>query len=323
MRLPENQNFHTISGRQYAQISPDKVGLQQPAADGTIAVLYANGIIMNGGGHTSRFGQQTIITAPWFRKQLTHITGNPRVKALVIRLNSPGGSASASDVIWNLIRQTTKQMPVVISMGPVAASGAYYISSAADAIVADPTTITGSIGVFAIHFNAKQFFNNKLGITFDNVESNKHANWLSPVHEFTPVEKEAFKENITAFYHNFLKKVAQGRGMTIEQVNDIAQGHVWSGVDAKKHNLVDKLGGLQKAIHLAAKKAGLSHYETLALPHPKGLLFQFSRFIRTRVETAFNNVFSQTKKVRTFMQKMNLLRQRGAMLLFPYQIRFR
>src|SRR5699024_3275861 len=148
--------------------------------------------------------------------------------ALVIRINSPGGSGSASDVIWNMIRQTTQKMPVVVSMGAVDASGGYYISSAADAIVADPATITGSIGVFAIHFNAKQFFNDKLGITFDDVKSNKHADWLSPVHTFTPGEKEAFKANITAFYHNFLEKVAQGRGMSVEQVDSIAQGRVWS-----------------------------------------------------------------------------------------------
>jgi protease-4 len=317
--------FHTISGNRYALVSPKAAGLHQSETDGTIAVLYANGMIMNGGGHSIRFGQQHILTAPWFRKQLHRITDNHRVKALVIRINSPGGSGSASDAIWNMIRQTTQKMPVVVSMGAVDASGGYYISSAADAIVADPMTITGSIGVFAIHFNANQFFNDKLGITFDNIKSNKHADWLSPVHKFTRGEKKAFKANITAFYHNFLQKVAEGRGMSVEQVDKIAQGRVWSGKDAKKHHLVDTLGGLQKALRVAADKAGITHYKTLVFPKQKGFLHQLFTSSKYRVQSTFSKILgsNQLKKLNEINKQMHLLKQRGAWLLFPYQIKMR
>jgi protease-4 len=321
MGLKKDKNFHTIDGNRYALVRPQTAGVQQSNPDGTIAILYANGMILNGGGHTKRFGQQHIITAPWFKDQLKRIKDNHHIKAIVIRINSPGGSGSASDEIWNMIRQTTKKIPVVVSMGAVDASGGYYISSAADAIVANPTTITGSIGVFSIHFNARRFFNNKLGITFDDIKSNKHADWLSPVHKFTPSEKKAFKANITAFYHNFLGKVAKGRGMSVEQVDKIAQGRVWSGKDAKRHHLVDELGGLQKALKIAAGKAGLAHYKTDSFPKQRGFIQQFFNSIQHRTQSAFSKILGDDKQLKGLNKQRMLIKQRGALLLFPYQIK--
>jgi protease-4 len=320
MELKEDENFHTVYGSRYALVSPEEAGLHQPEPDGTIAVLYANGMILNGGGHTNRFGQQHIITAPWFKSQLKHIQDNHHIKALVIRINSPGGSGSASDEIWHMIRQTTKKMPVVVSMGAVDASGGYYISSAADAIVANPTTITGSIGVFSIHFNARQFFNNKLGITFDDIKSNKHADWLSPVHKFTPSEKKAFKTNITAFYHNFLEKVAKGRGMSVEQVDEIARGRVWSGKDARKHHLVDTLGGLQKALNIAAGKANLEHYKTESFPKERGFIQQFFNSLQYRTQFTLAKILGRDNQLKDKNKRLLLLKQRGALLLFPYRL---
>ena len=323
MGLKQKQSFETISGARFASVSDKSAGLSRPKAEGTIGVIYANGPIMNGRGSSSRFGRQSIITAPWFRKQLQHITDNNQVKALVIRINTPGGSGSASDAIWNMIRQVRKKMPVIVSIGPVDASGGYYISAAADSIVAEPTTITGSIGVFALNFDAKQFFNDKLGITFDDVKSNKHADWMSPTRGFDPSEKEAFKANITEFYHSFLSKVAQGRGMTVDEVNKIAQGRVWSGRDAQKHNLVDVLGGLPKALQIAAKAAGLKHYQTDEFPKPQTLYEQLVHATNYRLHSALSEIFmpSASKQLTTFRQRIELLHKRGALLLFPYHIR--
>ncbi len=230
--LAEGQSLHTISGYRFARVSKKSAGMNLPKAEGTIGIIYANGVIKAGRGNINPLGKRHIITAPWFKKQLQHITDDSDIKALVIRINSPGGSGSASDVIWNMIRQTGKKMPVIVSMGPVAASGGYYIAAAADTIVAEPTSITGSIGVFGLKFNGKQFFNDKLGITFDGVKSNKHADWMSPVRSFTPSERKAFEKYTTLFYNTFLSKVAQGRGLKKARVQKIAQGRVWTGKDA-------------------------------------------------------------------------------------------
>jgi protease-4 len=226
-----------------------------------IAVVYAIGGIESGKGDDETIGSDRIA------KALRDARLDENVKAIVFRVNSPGGSALASDVIWRetqLIKASGK--PLVVSMGDYAASGGYYISCFADRIYAEPTTITGSIGVFGIIPNLQNFLDHKLGITTDQYETNPHAGMMGVTHPLDTVEKVAMQQMIGTIYHDFTSKVAQGRNLSIEFVDSIGQGRVWSGVDALGLGLVDELGGLQAAIAYAAQKANMSEYEISEYP---------------------------------------------------------
>ena len=196
------------------------------------------------------------------------------MKAIVLRVNSPGGSALAADVIWREVLLAKKAKPVVASMGDYAASGGYYILCAATKIIADPTTITGSIGVFGIVPNLKGLYNKQLGITFDNVKTNTYADFGATSRAMTKSEKGFYQSDVENIYQTFITHVAEGRGMTTAQVDSIGQGRVWSGVDAKKNGLVDEFGGLQKAIETAATLAKITDYKIQSLPEQKEPLQQ-------------------------------------------------
>lgn len=225
-----------------------------------IAVIYANGEIVGGEGNENIIGSERISRA------IRQARLDDQVKAVVLRVNSPGGSALASDVMWREIVLTKKVKPVIVSMGDVAASGGYYIACAADVIVAEPTTITGSIGVFGILFNAQKFFNNKLGITFDQVKTGKYADLGDYTRALTESERYIIQNEVNRIYEDFTQKVALGRNMPIEKVKNIAEGRVWSGIDAKRIGLIDEFGNTDTAIAIAAKKAKLSSYRVISLP---------------------------------------------------------
>ena len=228
-----------------------------------IALVYAQGDIIGGEGEENTIGSERI------SKAIREARLDENVKAIVLRVNSPGGSSLASDVIWREMALAKKAKPVVVSMGDVAASGGYYISCAADAIVAHPNTITGSIGVFGVFPNAKGLFENKFGITMDTVNTNKHSDILSPYRAAGKDESEVIQKWIENVYTDFITKVGEGRSMTPAQVDSIAQGRVWSAIDGKKIGLVDEFGGIKDAIALAAKKAKLKDYSILELPKQK------------------------------------------------------
>ena len=196
------------------------------------------------------------------------------IKAVVLRVNSPGGSGLASETIWREVRLTAAVKPVVVSMGDVAASGGYYIAAPATKIYAEPTTITGSIGVFGMIPNMKGFFNNKLGITFDGVKTHKYADMMTVSRPLTEVEKGKVQGYIDDFYSGFTQRVAEGRKLTVAQVDSIGQGRVWTGADAKARGLVDELGGLEDAITAAAELADLTEYKQVDLPKQKDLFQQ-------------------------------------------------
>jgi protease-4 len=196
------------------------------------------------------------------------------VKAIVLRVNSPGGDALASDVIWREVSLAAKSKPVVASFGDVAASGGYYISCAATKIMADPTTITGSIGVFGLVPNMKGMFNNKLGITFDNEKTNKNADYITVTSPLSPFQTGVLQNEIEHIYSTFVSKVAEGRKMTKESVDSIGQGRVWCAADAKRIGLVDAFGGLKESIEEAAKLANVSNYRIISLPEQKDLFTQ-------------------------------------------------
>jgi protease-4 len=221
-----------------------------------IAVILAEGgVAVEGDGLTSKE----------ICKLFQDVRKNKSIKTVVFRINSPGGSALASDEIWREVKLTNKVKKVIVSMGDVAASGGYYIAAPATYIFAEPTTITGSIGVFGMIPYTGKMFENKLGMTFDRATTNQHA-VLSTNRKLTPAELALIQEEVDNIYDEFLGKVAEGRKMTKEQVNVIARGRVWTGRDALKIGLVDKLGGIKDAINYAAKEYGIKDQKVLYYP---------------------------------------------------------
>jgi len=225
-----------------------------------IAVIYAQGEIQSGKG------QETVIGSERISKAIRKARLDAKVKAIVLRVNSPGGSALASDVIWREMRLAKAEKPLVVSMGDVAASGGYYIACDADKIYASPTTITGSIGVFGILMSLEELYTDKLGITFDQVKTNKFADLGTNTRPLSEEEYSIIQQSVVAVYDTFTSKVAQGRKMTQADVDSIGQGRIWSGENALSLNLIDEFGGLQKAIEGAAELAELEEYRLFELP---------------------------------------------------------
>lgn len=226
-----------------------------------IAVIYAVGSIIDGKGNMTTIGSETL------GREIRRAYKDKDVKAIVLRVNSPGGSALASDIIWSEIENAKAAgKKVVTSMGDYAASGGYYISCNSDAIVAQPNTLTGSIGVFGILPNLQECFKNKLGITIDVAKSNDHADAFTGMRAMTEEEYDHMQNSVNIVYNTFLNRVANGRNMTVAQVDSIGQGRVWSGTDALEIGLVDQLGTLDDAITLAAQLANLDQYDLAYYP---------------------------------------------------------
>ena len=218
-------------------------------SDNKIEVIYAEGQIVQGPSAKGTLGSETLAD------QLAEARMDEEVKAVVLRVNSPGGSALASEVMWREMELLRQQKPVIVSMGDYAASGGYYISAPADAIVADATTLTGSIGVFGMMFNAEKALQNKLGVTVDVAKSNPSADMGGVFRGVTSSEREFIMKGIEQVYTTFVNHVADGRNMTFDSVDAIGQGRVWTGSDGKRIGLVDQIGGLKYAIAIAADKA--------------------------------------------------------------------
>lgn len=252
-----------VSMVKYTDAPKPKSKEDKGLAKDKIAIIYASGSIEGGEGDNQTIGSDRI------SKAIRKARLDDKVKAIVLRVNSPGGSALASDVIWREVILAKAVKPVVASMGDVAASGGYYISCAADTIVASPNTITGSIGVFGLLLNMKSLLNNKFGITIDTVKTNRYADLGSAFRPLTQAERDIIQNSVNEIYHSFIGKVGEGRGMTTAQVDSIGQGRVWSGVDAKAIGLVDVLGGMEDAVEIAAKMAKLDHYRVAEYPEQK------------------------------------------------------
>ncbi len=225
-----------------------------------IAIIFAEGEIVSGKSKDGAMGSETIANA------IKEARKDDKVKAIVLRVNSPGGSALASDVMWRETQLAKESKPLVVSMGDVAASGGYYISCGADVIYAESSTVTGSIGVFGLIPNMSGMLKNKLGIHTDVVGTNTYADGLSPFRPLTQTERNALQDKIEFIYDDFTSKVAQGRNMTQAEVDSIGQGRVWNGLSAKRIGLVDEIGGLDDAIIKAAMLAELKDYKLKELP---------------------------------------------------------
>ena len=239
-----------------------------PVTGEHIAVYYAYGDIVDKASPQSIFQDDRQIVGNDMCKDLEDLAKDDDVKAVVIRVNSGGGSAYASEQIWHQISELKKVKPVVVSMSGAAASGGYYLSSNANWIVADPTTITGSIGIFGLFLDRSELYTKKLGINYAEVKTNRNSVFGASGHPFTPEQLSLLQNNVNRGYMLFKKRVAEGRKMTMEQVENIAQGRVWLGQDAIKLKLVDQLGGLDDAIAKAAKLAKMNDYESASYPSP-------------------------------------------------------
>lgn len=246
----------------YAYFTDKNKQKEKGDKDENIAVVYAVGGIESGKGDQETIGSETIAGA------IRDARLDEDIKAVVLRINSPGGSALASDVIWREVILTKAVKPVIVSMGDVAASGGYYIACAADKIYAQPNTITGSIGVFGVLPNFGPMLEDKFGITTDRVETNEHS-VLTLTQALTEDEKKIIQQGVDDIYDDFTKKVAEGRGMTQAEVDSIGQGRVWAGTDAINIGLVDELGGIDEALEYAAEMANIKKSDVYIKSYPE------------------------------------------------------
>lgn len=257
--------------RSYEAKKDDKKG-------GKLAIIYAEGGISSGDGGDGEIGSTSLSAT------IREAREDTTIKAIVFRVNSPGGSGLASEVIWREVKLASEAKPVVVSMGDVAASGGYYISAPATKIYAEPTTITGSIGVFGLIPNMQGFFNNKLGITFDGTKTHQYADMMTVSRPLTEQEKRMVQVWVDEFYDGFVERVAEGRKLTPAQVDSIGQGRVWTGADAKDRGLVDEMGGLEDAVRAAAELAGLTDYRKVELPEQEDFLKKLLKDLNTETK---------------------------------------
>lgn len=259
--IEKSKKINVLTNSQYASARPEP-----KVKSDKIALIYANGQIIDGNGDDSTIGSITL------SKAIREARENKSVKAIVMRVNSPGGSALASEVIRREVELAKAEKPFIISMGSYAASGGYWISTEGDRIFADPTTLTGSIGVFGTFPNAKKFLNETVGLTFDVVKTNENADFGSITEPLTDYQKKMLQKYVGNTYNDFTSLVARTRGLRQSYVDSIGQGRVWAGTDALELGLVDELGGLDKAIEYAAKQADLTDYSIKNYPKQKDLM---------------------------------------------------
>ncbi|GAB4374477.1 MAG: signal peptide peptidase SppA [Salibacteraceae bacterium] len=264
LSIEEDDDIETIEIDKYTKKAlPGKKGEKSWELKDEIALVYAVGSIGSGEGDDETIGSNTLA------KAIRDARKDDDIKAIVMRVSSPGGSALASEVIWREVKLAAESKPFIISFGPVAASGGYYISTHADRIFASPNTITGSIGVFGLLPDVRGLVTDKMGITFDNVKTHRHADFGSMTRGFDDAEMALIEHYVNETYQDFIEKVADGRNLDIDYVDSIARGRIWIGTDALEIGLVDEFGDLDDAIKYAASQAGLDDYELKELPKQK------------------------------------------------------
>lgn len=291
--------------------------LKKISAKDQIAVIFAQGEIQSGEGSVNTIGEKSI------NRALKEARTNDKIKAVVLRVNSPGGSALTSDIIWREIELTKKVKPVVVSMGDVAASGGYYIACNANRIFAEPNTITGSIGVFGMIPNFKNVAD-KYGVNAETVKTHENANGYSVFEEMTPKYRETLTESIEIIYDTFISRVAEGRKMDKTKVDEIAQGRVWTGVMAKQLGLVDELGSLDDAITYAAKLVKSTDYKVSLYPEYEiEVADMFRKFLGMSVSTVGQDAIKKEIGAENYqlLQRMNYLKEsKGVQAMLPYHL---
>lgn len=311
--IEKDDDINFLDPAKYNKVKEPKKEGEDSKRQGKIAIIYATGDIVDGEADAGSVGSTTINQA------IRKARKDDKIKAVVLRINSPGGSALASDVIHRELLLLKKKKPVIVSMSDVAASGGYYIAMAADTIVAQPNTITGSIGVFGLIPNMQKLLNTKLGITFDGVKKGEFADLGRTDRPFNDAEKQIIQTYVNDIYDQFLGVVSKGRKMTKEQVHELAQGRVWTGNDAKERGLVDVIGGLDVALKIAADKGGLTNYRIKELPVQKNpfeeLVMGFSA--QTKADILKEELGENYKY---YMQLKRATKHQGILTRMPFEI---
>jgi protease-4 len=311
LEIDQDDEIDFISYKKYRKAIKPAAGNR----NNRIAVIVAQGEIVSGEGDRTSIGSDV------FAKEIRKAREDDKVKAIVLRVNSPGGSALASDVIWREVQLAAQTKPIIASMGDLAASGGYYISMACDTIVAEPTTITGSIGIFGMIPNMQEFLNDKLGITTESVETGELSNLFKVSKPLTEYEKSIVQQSVEEGYDDFTRKAAEGRSMTVEALREVASGRVWSGIEAKDRGLVDILGDFDDAIQIAAQKAGLEKddYSVRYYPKQKNFLEEIVGKLEDDMEAK-----SMQAQFGPLYPYVNQLRQinnyRGIQARMPYEL---
>lgn len=313
LELEESDDINFVSYSKYKNV-PLPESMMPVGVRDKIAIVYGSGNIVPGESTEGVMGGAGIAKAMKEARQ------DSSVKAIVFRVNSPGGSALASEVILREVMLASEVKPVVVSMGDVAASGGYYVSAHADKIIANPNTITGSIGVIGVIPNARELLNDKMGLTFDNVKTNEFADLMTINRPLRPVERELIREEMERIYNTFINHVAQGRAMSVERVDEIGQGRVWTGVDAQRIGLVDELGDLDYAIQEAANLAELDEYRLKELPEQKEFIEMimegFEGVKTSMIKSALGENYVIYKQVEDLKSPDNY----GILMKLPYHI---
>jgi len=312
LSVEEDDDIKSVSLSKYTQAPDPKK--ERPNRKNKIAVVYALGEIISGEGSDAIIGSERI------SKAIRKARRDDKVKAIVMRVNSPGGSALASDVILREVKLAAEAKPFIISMGDVAASGGYYIACAADKIFASPTTITGSIGVLGVIPNLEETMKSKLGITFDYAMSNENSNFMSTFRPLTEYQKQVITGYIEDIYATFVTHVSDGRDMTWDAVDEIGQGRVWAGSDAFDIGLVDAFGGLTAAIDAAADMAEVDSYVIKELPAQKDPIEELFKeiFGQASIETYLKSELGENYRIYQYLKYWK--NAEGVQARLPYDI---
>ena len=304
--LNTSNKLNLIKNTQYAKVRPELYN-----GEDKIGIIYASGQIIDGEGDDTTIGGTSL------SKAIRAARNDKKVKAIVMRVNSPGGSALASEVIRREVELAAKEKPFIVSMGSYAASGGYWISSSSDYIFADPNTLTGSIGVFGTFPNIKGFMNDKLGLTFDEVKTNENSDFGTLTKPMTSYQLKMMQKHVTETYDDFITLVSNTRNLRKTFVDSIAQGRVWSGSDAIEIGLVDELGGIEQAIAYAAEKAELETYSIKEFPKQEDL---FESLLKTEKQEYYTKIFLKNKlgdKVQYLEALERLNETEGVQALMP------
>lgn len=308
--IDKKKDLNLISVQKYYSAVRSKL---YKSGKNKVAIVYAEGEIVDGKGTKTNVGGDTFV------KALREARQDKDIKAVILRVNSPGGSALASELMWREIMLTKAEKPVIVSMGNYAASGGYYIACAADTIVADETTLTGSIGVFSVAMNIQKLLEDKIGITSDTIKTNKYADFPNMTRSWSEEERNIYQKQVDKIYTTFLKRVSDGRGIPVAQVDSMAQGRVWTGIDAKGLGLVDVIGDMEVAMNITKKMIGSEDVEYVVYPDFEDKWSDFfSGFSARASEAIIHKQAGEFVEYYKFMQSAKNLK--GHQTRIPYLI---
>ena len=304
--IEDTKDIKFVSVKKYNKYYSD------PYAKDRIAVIFADGSIVNEGDDSQIVGYK-------LAKEIKKARENKAIKAIVLRINSPGGSLIASDLIWHEISLTKGVKPIIASMSDVAASGGYYIAMQCDTIIAQPNTITGSIGIFGMMFNLEDFLENKLGITHDVVKTGDHSDLYTVTRSLTDFEKGVIQKGVEKGYQTFLNKAAKGRGVSPDEIDKVGGGRVWTGAQALEIGLIDIIGNYNDAVTLAAIKGGISDdYKVVFYPAQKTLIEQFIGDVQNEVSVRLH---LESRLLAPYLKQLEELNQmKGIQARLPMDI---